>query len=442
MDLIKTLLVYMMVMVSGAVEAAPAVTPPPAALPTATPALITPAPVTLAPTLIPTLAPTATPTRYTTLYVGDRGEAVRKLQRRLTELKYLNDKIDGVYGKNTKKAVERFQYYNSLTVDGIAGPATLTLLYESTAVVTAPPEITEAPTPTAAPTVNVPVYYVDQNGRLLYQMNIACYGSTTIYANSAFISDSYVLDSSGAVSVRIYNGAAMPASVTFRYRLKETEAPGPATTRIAVLYLTEAGVTLPVKMVMPYNPVSNGWAEEVQVVKQQLEALLGTDYINLTIEAGPTSGFLSAVRRSAKYQFMKLNNGGSYADPTAWILAFQAGNNWTFLDQVTTPNVQALQKEYQALLDEAATHTGKDEARYAAYAKAEAFLLEHALVIPFSTDTWGNTVGRVNPFEQVPDQSGRYKYMHVLSEPLTAEQFTTLYAEWKEACVTNAPEVQ
>ena len=195
-------------------------------------------------------------------------------------------------------------------------------------------------------------------------------------------------------------------------------------------------------MVMPYNPVSNGWAEEVQVVKQQLEALLGTDYINLTIEAGPTSGFLSAVRRSAKYQFMKLNNGGSYTDPTAWILAFQAGNNWTFLDQVTTPNVQALQKEYQALLDEAATHTGKDEARYAAYAKAEAFLLEHALVIPFSTDTWGNTVGRVNPFEQVPDQSGRYKYMHVLSEPLTAEQFTTLYAEWKEACVTNAPEVQ
>ena len=229
---------------------------------------------------------------------------------------------------------------------------------------------------------------------------------------------------------------------TYMYYYSFNEAKALEYKEAAVKELTEAGVTLPVKMVMPYNPVSNGWAEEVQVVKQQLEALLGTDYINLTIEAGPTSGFLSAVRRSAKYQFMKLNNGGSYADPTAWILAFQAGNNWTFLDQVTTPNVQALQKEYQALLDEAATHTGKDEARYAAYAKAEAFLLEHALVIPFSTDTWGNTVGRVNPFEQVPDQSGRYKYMHVLSEPLTAEQFTTLYAEWKEACVTNAPEVQ
>ena len=229
--------------------------------------------------------------------------------------------------------------------------------------------------------------------------------------------------------------------VTERENYSFNEEKALAYKEAAVKELTEAGVSLPVKMVMPYNPNSNGWAEEVQVVKQQLESLLGTDYISLTIEAGPTSGFLSAVRRSAKYQFMKLNNGGSYADPTAWILAFQAGNNWTFLDQVTTPNVQALQKEYQALLDEAATHTGKDEARYAAYAKAEAFLLEHALVIPFSTDTWGNTVGRVNPFETVPDQSGRYKYMHVLSEPLTAEQFTTLYAEWKEAVATNTPEV-
>ena len=43
---------------------------------------------------------------YTTLYAGDRGEDVKKLQRRLTELGYLNDTIDGIYGQNTKKAVE------------------------------------------------------------------------------------------------------------------------------------------------------------------------------------------------------------------------------------------------------------------------------------------------------------------------------------------------
>ena len=106
MDLIKTLLVYMMMVVSAATEASPALTPPPAAsLPSATPY------VSQAPTASPSPSPSPSPTpiQYTTLYVGDRGDEVKKLQRRLTELGYLNDTIDGIYGQNTKRAVERFQ---------------------------------------------------------------------------------------------------------------------------------------------------------------------------------------------------------------------------------------------------------------------------------------------------------------------------------------------
>ena len=78
MDLIKTLLVYMIMLVSAGTEAAPAVTPiPPDQIPTPSPY------VTQAPTLAPTVVPTATPSPYTTLYVGDRGESVKKVQRRL-----------------------------------------------------------------------------------------------------------------------------------------------------------------------------------------------------------------------------------------------------------------------------------------------------------------------------------------------------------------------
>ena len=56
MDLMKTLLVYMMLVVGSSTETAPAVTPPPAQ-PTAT------AYVTAVPTAIPTAVPTAVPTR-------------------------------------------------------------------------------------------------------------------------------------------------------------------------------------------------------------------------------------------------------------------------------------------------------------------------------------------------------------------------------------------
>lgn len=260
MDLIKTLMVYMMLLVGSATDASPAVTPPPGSQPVSTAAAYytlapsyTIAPTarptqvpTRVPTAVPTLAPTATPVAYTTLYVGDRGEEVKKLQRRLAELGYLSDKIDGIYGQNTKRAVERFQYYNNLTVDGIAGKATQRVLYESRNVVTAPPDITPGPTPTATPLagIYVPVYYVDQNGQLLKRVDMTCYGTTTIYANNGYAGSGYTLISSGAVTVTVRNGVASPASVTFRYQRDATPTEAPSTVAVPVYYLTDTGTIL------------------------------------------------------------------------------------------------------------------------------------------------------------------------------------------------------
>jgi len=120
------------------------------------------------------------------------------------------------------------------------------MLFESRSVVTAPPEITVGPSPTPAipASVNVPVYYVDQNGRLLTQLTMTCYSTTTIYANSNNVSADYVLESSGAVTVTVKNGIASPSSVTFRYRQKVTPSPAPSTVTIPVYYLTEQGSVL------------------------------------------------------------------------------------------------------------------------------------------------------------------------------------------------------
>ena len=230
----------MMLVVGSATEASPLITPPPAD------AVNTPAPTpyvtqvpTAVPTAVPTLEPTATPVAYTTLYVGDRGEDVRKLQRRLTELGYLNDKIDGIYGQNTRRAVERFQFYNSLTVDGVAGKATQAALYENPRVVTAPPDITPGPTFTPAPPrgVTVPVYYVDENNRLLNRVDMVCYGDTTIFANSNNVGANYSLVSSSPVKVTVSGGVASPSSVIFRYQLNVSPAPTAETVNVPVYYM-------------------------------------------------------------------------------------------------------------------------------------------------------------------------------------------------------------
>lgn len=60
----------------------------------------------------------ATAATEVTLREGDRGRAVRRLQRKL------GIAADGVFGGQTERAVKRFQRRNRLTADGIVGPMT------------------------------------------------------------------------------------------------------------------------------------------------------------------------------------------------------------------------------------------------------------------------------------------------------------------------------
>lgn len=56
---------------------------------------------------------------------GSRGEEVKTIQTKLKRWGYYSGNIDGIYGTQTVNAVKYFQSKNGLTVDGIAGPATL-----------------------------------------------------------------------------------------------------------------------------------------------------------------------------------------------------------------------------------------------------------------------------------------------------------------------------
>ena len=56
---------------------------------------------------------------------GSRGEEVKQIQEKLKRWGYYNGNVDGIFGSQTLEAVKYFQRKNGLTVDGIAGPATL-----------------------------------------------------------------------------------------------------------------------------------------------------------------------------------------------------------------------------------------------------------------------------------------------------------------------------
>ena len=58
------------------------------------------------------------------LRVGSRGEAVEQLQTKLKRWGYYTGTVDGIFGAQTKAAVEYFQRRNGLAVDGIVGDET------------------------------------------------------------------------------------------------------------------------------------------------------------------------------------------------------------------------------------------------------------------------------------------------------------------------------
>ncbi|MHC1786595.1 MAG: peptidoglycan-binding protein [Christensenellales bacterium] len=234
MDLLRTLLVYMAMLLSSSPAQMPALTPMPTDFMTAVP-VVTFAPLTAA----PTLAPTATPAKLATLYVGDRGDNVRTMQLRLKELGYLAGAVDGVFGNQTKRAVERFQYYNNLSVDGIAGQLTLSRLYYDANVIYAPVDIA---TPKPNVTANVPVYYYDTAGSMFAsETRSLLQGSNQVQPNPAKVPAGYILRSQQTVMVTVdAGGRANPASVVYTYQVPVA----PVSANVPVYYRNSSGALI------------------------------------------------------------------------------------------------------------------------------------------------------------------------------------------------------
>lgn len=196
--------------------------------------------------------------------------------------------------------------------------------------------------------------------------------------------------------------------------------------------LEEAGATFPIKVLMPYNPNVVGWDEECQVVEQQLEDLLGADFIDIIIEAGPSTGFLSEVRRAGKYALLKCNWGPDYADPQTYTEPFKVDNSYNFMDKYMEGDFTAT---YYPMVEEAIATTGDLEARYEAFAAAEAYLIDNAVVVPFGYGEGGYTAARIDPFQSQYASFGisnyRFKGVELLDHPMNTDEYFEAYDNWQ-----------
>ena len=200
--------------------------------------------------------------------------------------------------------------------------------------------------------------------------------------------------------------------------------------------LEEAGCTFPVKVLMPYNPSSTNWDKECQVIEQQMEGLLGSDYIDIIVQAGPETGFLSAVRRSGAYAFMKCNWGADYADPQTWTEPFKPDNGYGFWDKSEDESTQAVYQEWSAAVAKADAIYDDEAARYEAYAEAEKILLDHAIIVPYSIDGGGFEASRISVLEGEYAPYGvanlRYKFKTLHDDSMSMDEFSDALAQWEK----------
>ena len=109
--------------------------------------------VTATPTAAPMYVSGTLPYELKQMKKNSKGEDVFWLQSKLKELGYYNGHIGGTYLDGTVNAVKAFQKDHGLKADGVAGEATLRLIYqEELATPTPAPTATPSPTPTATPT--------------------------------------------------------------------------------------------------------------------------------------------------------------------------------------------------------------------------------------------------------------------------------------------------
>ena len=152
---------------------------------------------------------------------------------------------------------------------------------------------------------------------------------------------------------------------------------------------------------------------------------------------GPSDNFLNAVRRAGAYEFMSYYWGADYSDPETEVYPFyqEAGDRGTcyaFLrtgveDGIITGETADYVMTYMDMVEKAKAITADLDARYAAFADAEAYLIENALVIPLSLPVPPYIATRLNLWEgqYAPTgfSSNRLKGIHILDHYVSMDEY-------------------
>ena len=209
----------------------------------------------------------------------------------------------------------------------------------------------------------------------------------------------------------------------------------------AIEELTAKGVTFPVEFDYYIDGKSDTAAQTAKVL-EFIFSQLGDDYVKLNTKTY-ISSLANEVRKPRKASFFINGWGADFADPINFLgqetyddTAAYYSNAYSNINDATDEDLIAAYKEFTDLVVAAKAITDDIDARYAAFAKAEACFLDHVFTIPCSYEVaWELTC--VNNYSKVYSMYGMQAYRYVNWET-NADMYTT--AEMDELAAAYAAE--
>ena len=209
-------------------------------------------------------------------------------------------------------------------------------------------------------------------------------------------------------------------------------------------------VAFPLKVVMPYNTTSVDNANRAQIIEQQMEKLLGKEYIDIVLVSYPSTGFNQNVRNPGKFSFMETRWGPDYADPHGMldpVLKDASSKRFGRIHLAKDILDADGGNKYEKMVEAAHAEARDMKKRYELFADAETCLLDNALVVPFYTSGGGYRASYLDPFSGLTGQMGRFgavkmKGVIVRDKPIGMDGFPAAEAAYLKERAERAKAAQ
>lgn len=252
-------------------------------------------------------------------------------------------------------------------------------------------------------------------------------------ANYGYTMPGLVVDSQGVeYSQMVLNNLGMEYSDTYnRYDADK----GAAYKKAAMEELAAKGVTFPIELDWYISGSNQNAKDTADVLAQMFNDCLGEDYIKFNTLTY-VSSYMNEVIKPRLHSVWSSGWGADYGDPVNFLGQEIADDDnayyattYSFVNDITDETLKAQYAEFTKMVNDAHAITDDMDARYAAFAKAEAYFLEKALNVPtYFNKTWQLTC--INDYSKVyslyGNQSERYVNWETNDQIYTVDEYAAL----------------